>query len=456
VLKHLDARVLIPMTDKFLSDRPAAAILLVAVLVGAITLGLAAPGAAADAVTRDFRIQISGVFDPSVTVEAGGSLRVQVGPKPDACIDASVTAFVATGSPIPTEVLTAHFGAIVTMPVTGSGALSFGSGGSATQDNAATCFASYLEVSITYTPPVSLAHQLSLTFVDPVGDNTGPIDVTQLSMTFDNTTGAYEIVLTATSEAPFQGPFRIVVNLWNPTASAFFSSGINDFDLSTGLTVIRLTGTSGALLAWGAGDVVATNTLAGLGNPPGISFFRTTVATPPFGFLTNEDAIAFGQGGSTVIHPLDLTPPTIVFSGNVGTYTVDQTISITCEATDALSGIATTTCPDVASGPATNFVGTTATTTTTLTATATDNAGNVVSASTTFTVTVTPDGICRLSASMTTAEAICAQVTSIATASNATAKAGMVKAFDSFLAAQTGQSIHEDLAVLLSRLAHLL
>jgi hypothetical protein len=303
---------------------------------------------------------------------------------------------------------------------------------------------------------VSPDQQLNLTFVDPVGDNTGPIDVTEMSMTFDNGTGAYEIVLTATSEAPFQGQFRINVNLWNPTAASAFSDVLNDFDLSSDVTVIRLTGTSGALLAWDAGDVVATNTLAGLGNPPGASFFRTGVSTPPFGFLTNEDAIAFGSAGSAVIEPLDLTPPTIVFSGNVGTYTVDQTISITCEATDDLSGIATTTCPDVASGPATNYVGATATTTTTLTATAMDNAGNTATASTTFTVTVTGDGICRLSASMTTAEAICAQVTSIVTAPNTTAKAGKVDAFDSFLAAQTGESIDAGQATLLSRLVRLL
>ena len=303
---------------------------------------------------------------------------------------------------------------------------------------------------------LSPADQLSLTFVDPVGDNTGPIDVTEMSMTFDSSTGAYEIVLTATTAAPFHGPFRINVNLWNPTASTFFSDVLNDFDLSTEVTVMRLTGTNVALLSWRAGDAVATNTLAGLGNPPGATFFRSGVATLPFGFLTNEDAIAFGPAGSSVIRPLDLTPPTIAFTGNAGAYTVDQTISITCEATDDLSGIATTSCPDVASGPAANYVGTTATTTTTLTATATDNAGNTATASTTFTVTVTAEGICRLSTSVTTAPVICAQVTSIATAPNATAKAGKVNAFDTFLAAQTGDSIDADLATLLSRLAHLL
>lgn len=152
---------------------------------------------------------------------------------------------------------------------------------------------------------------------------------------------------------------------------------------------------------------------------------------------------------------IDKTPPTITFSGNALTYTVDQTISITCVASDALSGIATASCPAVAS-PATNYAGTTATTSTTLNATATDNAGNAASATTTFSVTVTAVGICRLTASLSTADAICAHATSIATAPNAHAKAGKLDAFDHFLAAQSGKSIPAVLANLLSRLAHLL
>jgi len=69
---------------------------------------------------------------------------------------------------------------------------------------------------------------------------------------------------------------------------------------------------------------------------------------------------------------------------------------------------------------------------------------------------VDADGICRLTASLGTADAICAHVTSIATAPNARAKAGKLEGFDNFLAAQSGTSIAADLATLLSRLAHLL
>jgi hypothetical protein len=153
---------------------------------------------------------------------------------------------------------------------------------------------------------------------------------------------------------------------------------------------------------------------------------------------------------------IDKTAPTISFSGNIGTYDVDQTILITCAANDALSGIAATSCPAVASGPATQFVGTTTSTTTTITATARDNAGNASTATTTFTVTVTAAGICRLTAALSTADTICAQVTSIATAPSASAKAGKLSALDAFLVAQTGKSVSADLARLISRLAHLL
>lgn len=153
---------------------------------------------------------------------------------------------------------------------------------------------------------------------------------------------------------------------------------------------------------------------------------------------------------------IDETAPSIAFNGNAGAYTVDQTILITCLATDGLSGIATTSCPFVASGPATNYVGTAATTSTTLVATAFDNAGNLTSASTTLTVTVTADGICRLTASLTDAETICEQVTSIASAPNARAHAGKLQAFDNFLDALSGDSIPADMAELLRSLAHLL
>lgn len=87
----------------------------------------------------------------------------------------------------------------------------------------------------------------------------------------------------------------------------------------------------------------------------------------------------------------DDTPPTITYSGNAGTYSVDQTVSITCTATDTLSGVASSTCANI-NGPAYSF----ATGTNTYSATATDRVGNTGTASTSFTVAVTADGVCSL------------------------------------------------------------
>jgi hypothetical protein len=83
---------------------------------------------------------------------------------------------------------------------------------------------------------------------------------------------------------------------------------------------------------------------------------------------------------------IDTTQPVVAFSGNAGTYTPFQTVSIHCSATDPSpgSGIdpSATSCADV-NGPAYSFgLGPH-----TFNATATDLAGNTASTSTTFTVT---------------------------------------------------------------------
>jgi hypothetical protein len=68
----------------------------------------------------------------------------------------------------------------------------------------------------------------------------------------------------------------------------------------------------------------------------------------------------------------DTTARRVTYSGNAGTYTVDQAASITCVATDVPrgSGIASTTCADLAGGADSFGLGTHA-----FSATATDNAG---------------------------------------------------------------------------------
>lgn len=58
-----------------------------------------------------------------------------------------------------------------------------------------------------------------------------------------------------------------------------------------------------------------------------------------------------GAGNSTTFPlpgiNLDKTPPTITYSGNAGTYAVDQSINITCQASDSLSGVSSHTCKSI-------------------------------------------------------------------------------------------------------------
>src|SRR5262249_342440 len=68
---------------------------------------------------------------------------------------------------------------------------------------------------------------------------------------------------------------------------------------------------------------------------------------------------------------IDKTPPVVTYAGNLGTYTPDQTVHITCTATDELSGVESTTCADI-TGLAASF----APGLNTFSATATDRAGN--------------------------------------------------------------------------------
>src|SRR5258708_32175806 len=72
---------------------------------------------------------------------------------------------------------------------------------------------------------VSTAQARTLTFTDPVADQTGTVDVIGMVMTFSKT-GHYRIDLTASADHPFVGEFRVNVNLYNPevsTKTRFFS-----------------------------------------------------------------------------------------------------------------------------------------------------------------------------------------------------------------------------------------
>jgi hypothetical protein len=161
-----------------------------------------------------------------------------------------------------------------------------------------------------------------------------------------------------------------------------------------------------------------------------------------------------GNTASTTLSGVnvDKTAPVVGYSGNQGTYTIADTVNITCSASDALSGVAATSCADL-SGPAWQFgLGMT-----NRSASATDLAGNVGNGSVTFTVIATASSlealIGQLVSDQTIVSSLVAKVDSIASAPNANAKAGKVAAFDNQIDAQTGKSISADQAALLKQLA---
>ena len=160
---------------------------------------------------------------------------------------------------------------------------------------------------------VSTVQALTISFADPVGDQTGTIDVIGMHMTFSKS-GNYKIQLTASADHPFVGEFRVNINLYNPGVSpaasvfrddckncAVFDPKTNssDFNLLAPTTTLTLKkGKSKILKSWDKGDQVAISSDAGLGNPAGVSFFRSSVGNMPFTFLTNEDTIGYNNSNN--------------------------------------------------------------------------------------------------------------------------------------------------------------
>jgi len=150
---------------------------------------------------------------------------------------------------------------------------------------------------------------LAYSFTDPVGDQTGAVDVTSMFLFFDSK-GNYQIFLTADSSHPFVGKFRVNINLFNldadPNDSAFSDActkkcgafgGNTDYDILTPTMKLKITGRDPVLIHWAAGDRVVTSSFAGL--TPGL-LFRSGVDSFPLTFLTNEDCIACDGTGVAI------------------------------------------------------------------------------------------------------------------------------------------------------------
>ena len=155
---------------------------------------------------------------------------------------------------------------------------------------------------------------------------------------------------------------------------------------------------------------------------------------------------------------IDRTNPTVTYSGNQGTYSVDATVNITCTASDAGSGIASSTCHNI-SGPAYSFnPGNN-----TFSATATDIAGNQGSGSGSFKVQDTFSGLIGLVNQFETKSGVAANLISALQAAQAASNSSNVKNMDNQLnsfinqvQAQSGKSLSSSQAAILVKLAQAL
>ena len=132
------------------------------------------------------------------------------------------------------------------------------------------------------------AAPMLVSVTDPVGDSTGPVDVIGMDFEFNNETGNYTILLTATDAEPFSGDFRININLFNldvgTTADdpSYFQDTINDFSLLVPSTSLLLSGINSRLLSWDTGDRILLNNLPdGTSHPDGATLFSSVVAERP-------------------------------------------------------------------------------------------------------------------------------------------------------------------------------
>src|SRR5581483_9330282 len=153
-----------------------------------------------------------------------------------------------------------------------------------------------------------------------------------------------------------------------------------------------VTGTLGSN-AWYRSDVTVSWTISdpetAISSSSGCS--PSTLSTDSGG--TTYSCSATSGGGTTTKTTTvkrDATAPTVTFGSHPAAYTVDQTVAITCSATDDTSGIATS-CEGINRAAYVFQVGSN-----TVSSSATDNAGNTGTGSPSFAIEVTTATLCTL------------------------------------------------------------
>ena len=267
---------------------------------------------------------------------------------------------------------------------------------------------------------------------------------------------AYSAPFTVSGDGTHSVQYYSVDNAGNVEAT---KSATVKIDQTPPTTTEAVTGTVGNNGWYKAGSPVVL-TLTATDNNGGSGVASTTYSvnggapqtyTQPVTFKDGTYTITYGStdvaGNVETPHTMSLkvdqTPPVVTYTGNAGTYTIDQTVDITCSASDNLSGVASTTCSSLDEPAYELPLGSH-----TLSATATDNAGNVGTGSTTFTVTVTYASLCGLTDQFESkagvAQALCSKLQAAAAkaaSGDTNAAHHILAAYENELAAQTGKSI---------------
>ncbi len=181
-----------------------------------------------------------------------------------------------------------------------------------------------------------------------------------------------------------------------PGAQATFSlCGFATVQLSVGSRLFVTCGSLGLRVVSGSAMIVL-NASTTLRVPSGVTAELTDTGSG-FTVVSQGGTVTVTTNGViTVIDPgsvvaIDTSLPLVTFSVHPVAYTVDQTVVITCAASDG-SGIVATDCPLVVNAPAYTLpLGPN-----TAVASATDGAGNTATASTEFSVSVTATSLCSL------------------------------------------------------------
>jgi peptidase M1-like protein len=230
---------------------------------------------------------------------------------------------------------------------------------------------------------------------------------------------------------------------------------------AAGATNVKVTSTAGLF----AGNTITIDSTGS--NPETVMMTTVGTAGATGTGVTLKSALAFAHASGVTADvlvadsglvdetfKLDSTPPVITFTGD-RTYTVDETVDVTCTASDPApgSGIASDTCPAEITGPAYTF----ALGDHPLSATATDIAGNTTSASTKFTIGVTFDSlenlVARFSSDLSVTSGLNDKLAAAAAAKNAKARGKLLDAFENQVRAQTGKALTADEANVLLQLA---